>query len=145
MLYDVDAPEVPLTLIVRNDGNTSLRILKADGGCSCREVDQAPFPTVVEPGERLTLSVRMHTGRLSTPQIFGFTFDTDKGSITVPIPFLALPRNQFDPESVSNGTLFEGDGWVFELTRRMIYRRGDNKPAQELRFPGEFAVSESDR
>ncbi len=74
VFVDPAAAHLAMTLLVRNDGNQSLRLFKADGGCSCRKVDQSPFPCELTQGAQMSLSVAMIAPNATSPQNAGFEF-----------------------------------------------------------------------
>jgi hypothetical protein len=43
-IYDARGPELPIDLVVRNEGNVPVRIISVNAGCSCRQVDQSTLP-----------------------------------------------------------------------------------------------------
>src|SRR5690606_6805517 len=112
---EVDSPEIMMDLTVRNDGDQPLRLLKADGGCSCRRVDQSPLSVVLEPGRGITLTVEMKPGRATGAQWAQFQFETDQGVLEVGVPYFTLISHQLDPDSISHAALIEDSEWTFEL------------------------------
>jgi len=133
--------ELPMTLVVRNDGNQALRLLKADGGCSCRKVDQSSFPVVVRPGGSVLVPVKMSITPTTMPQGSQFQLETDKGGITVSAPLFTLVSHELNPETIANTYMNESDGWTFDLTHRVIFPAVGAKPKFDLKFPGEFTVA----
>jgi len=137
---DPSSRELPMTLVVRNDGNQALRLLKADGGCTCREVDQSAFPVVVSPGRMITIPVKLSILPVTMPQMSQFQLDTDKGSILISAPFYPLMSHELNPESPVNNYMSESDEWAFDLTHRVIFPANGARPKFDLKFPSEFTV-----
>ena len=139
-LYDLNDPIMPARLVVRNDGNVPLRLINGDGGCACREVDRSSFPLVIKPGEELAVTVKISHGRMSTPQVLPFTFETDQGTLGTTAPLYALPKHQLSPESPS-AMLVEGNsGWSIDLIHRSIRKDGEPNEEVELIIPPEFEL-----
>lgn len=138
--------ELSMTMVVRNDGNQTLRLLKADGGCSCRKVDQSTFPVVVRPGGMITVPVQLSIVPSTGPQSSPFQFETDRGTIGVSAPFFTLMSHELNPDTVVNSYMNENDGWSFDLTYRVIFRADGIEPDSKVRVPGKFvAVQEAER
>jgi hypothetical protein len=95
VLYDRPGSALPLTLILRNDGD-DVRLFKVDGGCTCRRVDQSRLPAEIKSGQSISLRVEMEPNPQPTPQSFRFSLETDRGSVPVLIHLLAMARHQFD-------------------------------------------------
>ncbi len=146
VLIEPRTRELPMTLVVRNDGNRTLRLLKPGGGCSCRKVDDSAFPVVVEPGKMITVPVTLSTTPTTMPQSSLFEFETEKGIVAATAPYFTLLSHELNPENIANINMFESDEWAFDLTHRAIYPGGGAKPQFQLRFPKEFsAVRETAR
>ena len=144
LLYNLNDPAIPLTLVVKNEGNQALRIFKAEGGCACRQVDQSRFPTLLKPSGELPLTVSISPGRASLPQSFNFAFETNWGSLVVPVYLHALPRHQLSPETPSCNALNEGDEWTFEIVHRSIREASEPQIATELRaLEPRFAIEKT--
>jgi hypothetical protein len=86
-LYEGGPKALPMTLIVRNDGNLPVHIFSANGGCTCRRIDQFPFPCDLRPGDYLKLPLTYDASRNSSPQVAKIMFETNQGSITTTAPF----------------------------------------------------------
>lgn len=142
---DPQTHELPMSLVVRNDGNRTLRLLKADGGCSCRKVDQSSLPVAVKPGKMIVVPVRLSIVPSTKPQSSQFQFETDRGVVAVTAPFFTLVSHELNPDSVANHYMYESDGWSFVLTHRFIYRADGAKPDFALKFPKEFSVVPTSR
>ena len=125
---------LPVTLVVRNDGNIPIKLFSANGGCSCRKVEQSGFPTLLAPGAMMAIGVDVQVGRSSSPQAFRFEFESDHGKLEVAVPFFALFEHQFDPESFS-ASLNEGEEGSFAFTHRSIHRGEAVKSSATVRFP----------
>jgi len=140
VFVDPEAADLAMSLLLRNDGNQPLRLFKADGGCSCRRVDQSLLPCVLSPGAQMSLPVAMTAPRATSPQNAGFEFETDHGVLSVNIPYFSLVSHQFDPDAATHTALKEDDSWAFEFTHREIYRGDGPKPHIDLVFPEEFSA-----
>ena len=134
--------ELPMTLVVRNDGNQALRLLGADGGCACRKVQQSSFPVVVGPGKTITVPVKLSIIPRTMPHGSQFQFETDKGIIAVWAPFFTLVSHELNPEALVNNYMNEFDGWAFDITHRVIFRADGAEPRFDLKFPTEFTVAQ---
>jgi len=143
VLYDLDQFEIPLTLVVRNDGNVTLNLLKADGGCSCRKIDAAAFPKLLRPGEAMPVSIRISQDRRTTAQVLALNFETDHGVIEARAPLTAISRNLLEPEAVSFTTLNEGQPWNFEVVHRQVYETSKTKPASRLVTPAGLIITKA--
>lgn len=139
-LYDPSTAAIPLDLVLRNEGNQTLRILGGDGGCSCREVDRSRFPASLRPGEELTVAVRISPDRRASPQDLPFTFSTDHGVLGIHAVLYALARHQLNPEALSTTVMDEGEGWGFDLVHRAITKDGETKIPTELVHPANFTM-----
>lgn len=141
------AQSIPhLSLMVRNVGNQTLRLLGVDAGCSCRHVNPSDFPATLKPDASLRLRIELRGLPASTPQNVAFTFTTDQGTLVAPSVLYALPKHQLDPQSVTLAALDEGpDGTEgsFELVHRHSYQPDAPKVDAELMFPTEFIVEKT--
>ncbi len=134
--------EPPMALVVRNDGNQPLRLLKADGGCSCRKVDQSVFPVALKPGNSVTVRVDLSMTPVTKPQSSQFQFDTDKGPLFVTALFFTLLSHELSPETIVNSLMYEPDDWTFNVTHRVVHRADHAQPEFALRFPSEFKFAQ---
>ena len=142
VLYlDPTATEVPVTLMLRNDGNRAQRIIRIDGGCSCRKVDQERLPADLAPGKVLAAKVRLSVKALSIPQSAQFGLETDAGTFQVVASFVTLVSHQIEPYGGVMTTLNDGQEWAFEWTHRAIRERG-HKPDFTVEFPSAFDVKQ---
>lgn len=142
-LYDLNTLTVPLNLVIRNDGNVPLRIFKADGGCSCREVERSRFPASLDAGKSMSASVKVIHSRMFDPQAVSFSFETDRGTLTTALPLHVMPRRQLSPENPS-AMISEGErDWTIELTDRSVSRRGEPHASATLNVPTEFELISS--
>ena len=143
-LYDGGPGNLTMSLVARNEGNQPIRILRVDGGCSCRQVDQSPFPRDLPPGDQVKISLTYNPGRGAQPQFANFTFETDHGNIPVATSFYPLPRHQLDPEAPGHLSIGEDASWEFELTHRAIFE--DDRPPEELTLvvPPAFTARQTD-
>ncbi len=130
--------ELPMTLVLRNDGNRPIKIIRANGGCSCRRVDQSSLPQMLAPGKMTTLPVRMTPPGSTSPQSAPFEFETDHGVLGVSVPYFSLISDQSEPDSVSSTALDENEPWSFELTHRRVYLASLPLPANGPVFPAGF-------
>lgn len=142
VLFDVKSNQIPLKLVVRNEGNQALQLRGADGGCSCRRIDQSKFPSVLKPGENVDLDTVFSSGAQYRVQNFLITFDTDLGPIRASSTLLALPRHRMTPDAVFT-TIQEGrqKDWQFELVHRAIFRGDEPGPVVTLDVPPNFSAS----
>ena len=143
VLYDLDQFNVPLNLIIRNDGNVALKIFKADGGCSCRKIDQSSFPKDLRPGGILPVSIQITQDRRTAFQNLQLKFDTDHGSQEVTVPLTVLPRNVLEPEAVSYTGLEEGQRMQFEVVHRLVYEKDSPKPTTAILAPSSLKLSKT--
>ncbi len=141
LVYDSASGAIPTTMVVRNTGNEALKLFRADGGCSCRQVDQAQFPKILKPGETIRLAMRLADRQEYRPQNFGVAFETDHGTLSVPASLLALPRHRISPEGPSHTALYEKDEWTFDLTHREIVSTEDGSTTR-LTGPEQFEIRE---
>ena len=135
-----DTHDIDMKMIVRNDGNQTLKILGADGGCACRKVDQAGFPAILKPGKSIPLFVTLSVSPVTMPQSSQFSFSTDHGIFSVNLPYFTIVSHQFDPDVVATNSLNELDDWKFDLTHRYIYRSDDMQSAIHPTFPDVLTV-----
>ncbi len=132
--------ELPMTLVVLNSGNQAIRLSGADGGCSCRKVDQSTLPAVVRPGRIITIPVRLSITPTTAPQMSQFQIDTDKGIIGVSAPFYTLVSHELNPETIANNYMYEADEWAFDLSHRVVLPSSGGEPVFRLIFPKEFVA-----
>ncbi len=137
---DPSTHELPMTMVVRNEGNQDVRVLKIDGGCTCRKVDESNLPVVVKPGKGFVAQVKMSISPNTSPQYSPFALETDHGVVRVVAPFYTLVSHQFQPDSASNVGIYEDGDWTFGLVHRAIYKNGPSRTQFELKFPAEFGV-----
>ncbi len=138
----VESDVLSLTLMIKNEGNRSLAISKVDGGCSCREVQQADLPLRLEPGREASLGVKVSNRRQYEPQKLSFKFSTDLGELVAAAPLEALPRNSLNPEAPVSGPLSEGDYWQFDMVHRELWKSGERDPTTRLVIPTEFTATQ---
>lgn len=141
VLYDWNSPTIATSLIVRNDGNFPLRLVRVDGGCSCRQVDQSALPIDLKPGKSLNLKVQVATGRSSTPQTLPFNVETGQGVLLVTAHLHAMPRHQLNPETPSHTALGEREEWAFDLVHRSIWKAHAPHDPTTLDVPREFHMT----
>lgn len=108
VVYDATKPQLDFNLVVNNSGNIPLKILGANGGCSCRKIDKSGFPAVVLAGEELKIPVTFTSPKEFRQQSIVFSFETDHGNLTAPASLTALPSVHLSPSSIYIGTLAEG-------------------------------------
>ncbi len=135
------ASELKLRLDLRNDGNVPVQIRDVDGGCTCRIVDKAAVPAVIEPGDELGLAVTLKLPIRTGPQGSSYEIKTDQGSFRAAAGFISLVSHDFEPEYVANTHIVEEEPWSFTFTHRAIYDEGAIKADHELRFPTALLVS----
>jgi hypothetical protein len=135
--------DLPMTLVVRNDGNQTLRVFRVDGGCSCRKVDEGSLPVDLKPGQSHGLSVRLSITPATQPHHSPFTLQTDKGVLGIGPMFFALVSDEFEPADVAAPYLSETDDWTFDFKYRGIRRADSPSPRPEVKFPDEFTVTKA--
>jgi hypothetical protein len=129
-----------MTLLLRNDGNQTVRIIKADGGCTCRKVDQSTLPLRLRPAAQIGLPVDMAAPKATSPYEAGFEFETDHGILRVNVPYFSLVSHQLDPDAATHTALTDDDPWVFELTHREVYRGTVPRSKIVLEFPKDLSA-----
>ncbi len=127
-----------MALYLRNDGNHRVRIERIDGGCACRRVDQRSLPRTIEPGQQFMFSVEMVSNQVTMRRDARFNLTTDKGEIDVAVPYFEMVEHEFEPTSLSCGTLSEDSEWSFTFAHRAIHKTGTVPPRFTPRFPPEF-------
>ena len=125
LLYQPGERSMTLGLVVKNDGNQPLRLFKVDGGCSCRQVDDANFPMDLKPGADVTLRVQVQDRREYEPQNLAFRFETDHGVLLAPVSLFTMPRHRIHPEDSFQATLHEASDWTFTVVHREVYKPGE--------------------
>ncbi len=141
LLYDPSKPALNLDLMIHNVGNQTLRIIKADAGCSCRHVDPKQLPATLRPGEALKLAVGMSGGRTFSPETYIFTFTTDQGQLTATVALLSLPRHQLSPDTITMNGLYEAgadEDARFKLVHREVFEPGSRDAGIALVAPEGF-------
>ncbi|MGC8640519.1 MAG: hypothetical protein ACP5XB_11655, partial [Isosphaeraceae bacterium] len=101
LVYDPGAIPVEAVLRVQNVGNCPLRLARADGGCSCRHIDQSLFPAVLPARASLDLKVGLRPQPGVSVQPFPVSFETDHGTISVSPPAHLLATHQLSPNTMS--------------------------------------------
>ena len=145
IIYDPDQTKIPLRLIVRNEGNVSVKVYKVDGGCGCRKIDQSGFPAVLAPGTMTQIAAQLATPPKAELENFMIQFETDHGVVGAPASLVILARDSFSPEAVGSATLDEEDGWDFEVVHRAVFESdGTHKNRLALEVPPQFVASEID-
>lgn len=142
--FDPETLEVTVNLLVRNDGNSTLKVLKVDGGCSCRKVSQEGFPESLPPGKAIAVPVRMSVKPLSLPQDARFELETDHGTLSAVASFFTLVSHQAEPDGGVQATLNDEQDWSFDWKHRSIFRDGEES-ASAVEFPPSVAAVEVDR
>lgn len=138
-VYPPDQPMLHLTLTIRNLSPQSVKILQASGGCSCRAIDQHPFPVKLNRGGSVSLAITVRGDRSYEPAAFHLALSTDQGIIELPARYLALPRFSLIPESINLGTLTdEEQESSFEIVQRQVFQRGTPRADLPLQVPPEF-------
>lgn len=142
IFYSLKSHDVSQKLIVRNEGNRSIELRGADGGCSCRKIDSSKFPRALKPAESVELDAVFSTGDHSVAQGFAITFATDRGPMVAIAKLLALPNHQMSPDSFFT-ELREGqaEDWEFELVHRAVFPSIGPKPIVKLDVPSQFSVA----
>ena len=135
IVYDPKNPWLPVTLLLKNEGDVALRIKSVAAGCSCRRVEQTAFPATIEPMATFQVPVELHDRRQFEPQSIVFTADTDSGSINVPTTIFALPSHHLSPETITLNGLDESEAGTFELVHRAIYQIDTPRAETHLDVP----------
>jgi hypothetical protein len=130
-----------MLLVLRNDGNVTLRVEKVDGGCTCRKVDQSSLPAVVQPGGVIKMPVAITSPRATGPQVSRFDVLSDHGTLGVGAPFVTLLDHDLAPQRLANTQIGEEEPWNFTLTHRFIAEGAPGSGAYEMRFPAGFRGS----
>ena len=141
VLYDPTSPMLKLDLVISNSGNQTLRIMKVDAGCACRQVDPAQLPVTVRPGEGTKVAVSLSGKSSYSPESFVFTFLTDQGQLTAPVTLLSIPKHRLSPDSITMSGLDESspdEAAGFDLVHREVYEAGSREPGVELVIPAGF-------
>jgi hypothetical protein len=137
-LCDLNEQDFDLTLTVKNAGNQTLHLFGASAGCSCRQVEQSRFPIDLRPGSSIGIPVRVSNSRQSTPQNLLFSFETNHGTVGVPVSLYQLPRHQVSPASIGCGIIDENEDWTLQLVHRAIAPANASMDNSELSAPEEF-------
>ena len=135
------ASELKVRLLLRNDGNVPVEIREVDGGCTCRQVDKAALPAVIQPGDELGLSVALNLPSRTGPQGSSFEVKTDQGDFPAAAFFLLLVGHDFEPENVTIPRVVEDEPSSFTFTHRTILDEETIKADHELRFPAALLAS----
>jgi hypothetical protein len=110
--------------ILRNAGAAPWRITGVDGGCSCRKIDNCPFPKTLRAGSEIELAARLQSPKIFQPLGFRVMVRTDQGEIPVVGQVLAMPDHSLIPTSIVRNDLSEGEDFRFEVTHREIFVTG---------------------
>ncbi len=140
VVYDANGGGLKMTLVVKNDGNQPIKIINANGGCTCRQVDQSRFPSNLRPGSSLSIPVNLNDRRSPGPENVVFTFETDRGLINTPTKLYALAAHQLNPETPTNNGVREHGDWGFDLVHRHVFAADASAATTVLNFPAEFAA-----
>jgi hypothetical protein len=133
-----------LKLRVRNSGGAPMRIFRVDGGCSCRKIDDSRFPAVLGSGDVMSVPVAMKTYNFSRDiNRFAFKFETDQGTVDVPVSLVAMARHSVSPRALGCPILGETDRWEFELRQRNCCELPDRPTSLVLQVPPEFEVTKT--
>jgi len=144
VLYEPGLDRIDLTLNVVNRWNHPLKIVGADGGCSCRRLDQTGLPFVLPPGGSHGLRIWYKPQGALEPSHVGFLFSTDVGNIACRASIQALPRHSVSPDSLTLSSIPDNEGdQQFELVHREITEVSSDCEAAELvpSDPAGFASS----
>ena len=141
VIYDANGGGIPLTLVVKNDGNQPINLISANGGCTCRQVDQTSFPTTLRLGATLAIPVKLNDRRNPGPENVVFTFETDHGSLNTPTKLYALAAHQLNPEAPTNNGVREHGDWKFDLVHRQVFAADTGASKTKLEFPDEFSAT----
>lgn len=137
-LNETNAQWLPLSLVVRNEGNQPVQIFEINGGCSCRKVDQSQMPALLKPGQNLKLPVQIQDSRNSEPQYITFSYNTDHGTLNTSATLHVVPKHLVRPAAVTLNVLEDEEG-IFELTHRVVYRSDMQSTETRLVVPPVFA------
>jgi len=137
ILHDIKSP-LPQGLKITNGGGRTIRVFDVSGGCTCRKVDDSRWPKDIPPGESVETSLLLKSLRDYGPQHIILEFTTDQGKLAVPMDFVAFPRHNLQPDSLSASVI--GEGSTFEpmdVVHREVYAEGSSPQPVALRsLPG---------
>jgi hypothetical protein len=141
LVYEPGASSIPVTLIIRNEGNRSISVSNIDAGCSCRRVDANGLPATLAPRSVLRLPVSIQPQAHYEPLDTLVTIDTNLGRYFAEGLLRTIPTDDFQPGTVSNTTLREQEEWTFEIVVRSVFLGAGHPPARTLDVPGgEFSM-----
>ena len=135
LIYESSQPTVPLTLVIRNEGNVALKVFDMNSGCTCREVDRTSFPRQLAPAENMSVNVKIQSRGSFEEEVYGFTLSTDHGAIGVGAKLLALPDHRFNPASLTLNALVERVQGDFEIVHREVYAPDRDRATKEMLVP----------
>ena len=130
-----EAPQIESSVILENRGVVPTRVFRADGGCSCRRIDQDAFPFVLNPGQRREIGIALDNQRLYGPRQYPFSIDTDHGSIELAAMATVLARSTFSPDSISFKGFEEEAFHPADFVFRTVCRAGEETPEIEMVAP----------
>jgi hypothetical protein len=138
-----------LKLIVKNTGAHPVNILKVDGGCSCRRIEQTSLPFVLPVDSELSLPINMQNKRTSGTQSIAFKFESDHGTIHANCDILILQALITSPDSISM-SIYENaskDDAGFAFVVRQVVRSGENqKPVHiDLGISGDIGIRQTSK
>ena len=134
LVYENSKNVLSLHLRLANHGNSALKILGANGGCSCRKVDGSALPASLPPGGQLILPVKFQTQQQFQAQRFLFQVETDCGVLSPTVELLALPAHSVVPGSITL-SLNEGERGEFDFVHRRTLTSAGVESAVKIEIP----------
>ncbi|SIN83305.1 hypothetical protein SAMN05444166_1171 [Singulisphaera sp. GP187] len=119
-IYDASLPELPIVLLVNNDGSVPIRVMSVNAGCSCRTVDQSHLPAVIQPGNIIRLPMVLQNKGSFDSDNYEIKFLTDHGALGVRVSLLAFPDQQISPSAVTLSALTDKEVAAFEFVHREV-------------------------
>lgn len=134
------AAAVQTRLNVANAGSSGVTLFAADGGCSCRKIDERAFPFTIGPGETRMLEVSLFDKGDYDPKHVNLTFQTNVGNLICPAPVHLIPRHRVSPDSLSVHALEGEASPEFDLVHREVIPVGSDPTPVRLIAPAEFVA-----
>ncbi|WP_422927306.1 hypothetical protein [Singulisphaera sp. PoT] len=126
IIYKPGEKTVDVPILVSNSGSSPIKILNADGGCSCRKFDDDQFPLVVGPRSASKLTIKYTPKSETEVQTVSISFALASGTVSCPLNIAAFPRHLFSPDSIAL-SWYSNDGAEksFELMHREVVRSNE--------------------
>ena len=98
---------VPLKLTLENTGKSPLRVEELKPSCGCTKVQPARIPAPLAPGQSVTLTVTMSSGRVfgNLNKYLAIRTENSRNSIKVPTRMTVFPNFEMRPTELK----FEGE------------------------------------